>query len=94
MADAAIEELYRETFADRLITPDENADLISTLQDLQTIEDGSTSPPALTPDKVVWLRAAAFRIGCEYLVDEDGDDVDDPREENVKLLRTINAVVS
>jgi len=93
MADAAIEELYRETFADRLITPDENADLISTLQDLQTIEDGSTSPPALTPDKVVWLRAAAFRIGCEYLVDEDGDDVDDPREENVKLLRTINAVV-
>lgn len=38
----------------------------------------------------MWLRAAAFRIACEYLV-EDGDD--DPREENVKLLKTINAVV-
>eukprot|EP00571_Detonula_confervacea_P009856 CAMPEP_0172301444 /NCGR_PEP_ID=MMETSP1058-20130122/3332_1 /TAXON_ID=83371 /ORGANISM="Detonula confervacea, Strain CCMP 353" /LENGTH=513 /DNA_ID=CAMNT_0013011561 /DNA_START=7 /DNA_END=1548 /DNA_ORIENTATION=+ len=91
MADAVIEDLYRATFTDRLITPDENADLISTLQELQTIQDGSSTPPALTPDKLVWVRAAAFRIACEYLV-EDGD-ADDPREENVKLLKTINAVV-
>lgn len=82
---AAIEELYRATFADRSITADENEELISTLQGLQTIEDAATAPPALTPDKLVWLRASAFRIGCEYLAED--------REENVKLLRTINAVV-
>ena len=91
MADAVIEELYRSTFADRLITPDENAELISTLQDLQAIQDGSSTPPALTPDKLVWLRAAAFRIACEYLVEDGGDDA---RGENVKLLKTVNAVVS
>lgn len=90
--DSLIENLYRETFADRLITPDENAELISTLQELQQVQDGSSLPPALTPDKLVWLRAAAFRIACEYLVEDDGD-VDDPREENVKLLKSVNAVV-
>lgn len=91
MADDSLEELYRDTFADRLISPDENAELISTLQEFQTVQDGSSKPPALTPDKLVWLRAAAFRIACEYLV-EDGD-ADDPREENTNLLRTINGVV-
>lgn len=92
MADAVIEELYRQAFSDRLITPDENAELIATFQKLQIIEDGSTSPPALTPDKLVWLRATVFRTACEYLMDGDGD-VDDPREENVKLLRAVNAIV-
>ena len=91
MADTAIEELYRATFTDRSISPEENADLIATLNEFQTIQDGASTPPALTPDKFVWLRAAAFRIACEYLV-EDGDD--DAREDNVKLLKTINGVVS
>ncbi|KAL7528650.1 hypothetical protein ACHAWF_002649, partial [Thalassiosira exigua] len=92
MADFAIEELYRQTFADRRITPDESAELIAALQELQQVPDGSTTPPALTPDKLVWLRALAFRIACDYLAGDD--DADDPREENVKLLKTINAVVS
>ena len=90
MSDAAIEAIYRQTFADRLVTPEENEALISTLIELQQVRDGSSLPP-LTPDKLVWLRAAAFRIACEYLV-EDGD-AEDPREENVKLLKAVNAVV-
>ena len=86
MADTAIEELYRATFTDRAISPEENADLIATLNEFQTIQDGASTPPALTPDKFVWLRAAAFRIACEFLVED--------KEENVKLLKTINGVVS
>ena len=92
MSDSAIEAIYRQTFADRVVTPEESADLISTLQDLQKVQDGSSSPPPLTPDKLIWLRAAAFRIAAEYLVDGD-DDFEDPREENVKLLKALNAVV-
>lgn len=89
MSDAAFETIYRTTFTDRVVTPDESADLIATLQDFQQIQDGSSTPP-LTPDKLIWLRAAAFRVACEYLV-EDGDEAG--REENVKLLKAINAVV-
>lgn len=91
-ADSIIEDLYRQCYADRSISPDENADLVATLQELMQIQDGSTTPPTLTPDKIVWVRAAAFRIACEYLVDDDAG-VDDPRDENVKLLKTINGVV-
>ena len=36
------------------------------------------------PAKIVWVRAAAFRIGCEYLSDD--------QESNVQLLRCINAI--
>ena len=88
MADAAVEALYREVFADRAISPDENAELILTLEELQQIPDGGSQPPALTPDKLVWLRAAAFRIACEYLAEDGGAEA-----ENVKLLKTINGVV-
>jgi len=91
MADSLLEDLYRQTFADRSISPDENAELVATLQELQQVQDGSSTPPALTPDKLVWVRAAAFRIACEYLVEDGG--ADEPREENVNLLRTINGVV-
>ncbi|KAL7466261.1 hypothetical protein ACHAXS_006552 [Conticribra weissflogii] len=100
MSDTAIEELYRQTFSDRLVTPEESDDLIDTLQSLQQIQDNAASPPPppVTPDKFVWLRAAAFRIACEYLVQEgdvnsDGEEFEDPREENLKLLKSINALV-
>jgi hypothetical protein len=79
-----IESLYREIFADRSITPEESSSLLSHFQSLQQISDNSTTPP-LTPDQVVWLRASAFRIACEFLQDE--------REENVNLLKAVNAVV-
>ena len=91
MADNKIEELCREIFSGRFITADENDDLIANLQKLQTVQHGSSTPAALTPDRMGCLRDAAFRIACEYLV--DGGHADDPREENVKLLKAINAVV-
>ena len=87
MADIKIQKLYRQIFADRTITPDEDDELIATLQRLQTVTDGSSSPPAITPDKLEWMRTSAFRIAREYLDDED-------RDENVKLLKAVNAVVS
>lgn len=82
MAD--IESLYRETFTDRLVTPEESSSLIGYFTNLQSIQDGSTVPP-MTPDQMVWLRASAFKIACEF-IDED-------TEENVKLLKAVNAVV-
>lgn len=85
--DSKIQKLYRQLFADRTITPDEDDALISTLQSLTTVPDGSSLPPVLTPDKMQWMRTAAFNIACDYLDDDD-------REENVKLLKAINAVVS
>ncbi|KAL7486371.1 hypothetical protein ACHAW6_011964 [Cyclotella cf. meneghiniana] len=79
-----VESLYREIFADRSVTPEESSSLLSHFRSLQQISDNSTAPP-LTPDQIVWLRASAFRIACEFLQDE--------REENVKLLKALNAVV-
>ncbi len=86
MADIKIQRLYRQLFADRTISPDEDDELISTLQSLTTVQDGSSSPPALTPDKLQWMRTTAFNVARNYL--------DDDRDENVKLLKAINAVVS
>jgi hypothetical protein len=86
MTDAKIQRLYRQLFSDRTISPDEDEELISTLQSLTTVQDGSSSPPALTPDKLQWMRTTAFNVARNYL--------DDDREENVKLLKAINAVVS
>jgi hypothetical protein len=79
-----IESLYRQTFTDRIVTPEESSSLISTFTFLQQIADGSTAPP-MTPNQIVWLRASAFRIACEF-IEED-------KEENVKLLKCVNAVV-
>ena len=85
MTGLKIQTLYRQLFADRTINPDENEQLISTLQSLTKVPEGSSSPPALTPDKLQWMRTAAFNIARDYLHDD--------REENVKLLKAINAVV-
>ena len=79
-----IESLYRETFNDRVVTPEESSSLVDYFTNLQSIADGSTVPP-MTPDQMVWLRASAFKIACEF-IDED-------KEENVKLLKAVNAVV-
>jgi hypothetical protein len=79
-----IESLYRETFTDRQVTPDESSSLVEYFSNLQSIADGSTVPP-MTPDQMVWLRASAFKIACEF-IDED-------KEENVKLFKAVNAVV-
>lgn len=75
MTDAAIEALYRETYSDLTIDADERASLVESFSSLR--------PPA---DKLVWLRASAFRVACEFLSEDD-------RDTNVSLLRAICAVV-
>lgn len=72
--DAKVEALYRSTFTDLTVDSEESQELIEFFSNL--------NPP---PDKLVWLRATAFRLGCECLSED--------REKNVALLRAINAVV-
>ena len=69
-----VESKYRSYFADGRLDGDESAELVAFLKEL--------NPP---PDLLVWLRATAFRIGCEYLKDNRGP--------NVALLKSINAIV-
>eukprot|EP00548_Thalassiothrix_antarctica_P006006 CAMPEP_0194130756 /NCGR_PEP_ID=MMETSP0152-20130528/1722_1 /TAXON_ID=1049557 /ORGANISM="Thalassiothrix antarctica, Strain L6-D1" /LENGTH=501 /DNA_ID=CAMNT_0038825365 /DNA_START=165 /DNA_END=1670 /DNA_ORIENTATION=- len=70
-----IETLYRRIMADLTIDGEEAQELVDFFTEL--------NPP---PDTLVLLRATAFRIGSELLVDDD-------RDRNVSILRTINAVV-
>uniref|UniRef100_A0A7S1Y3M7 EndoU domain-containing protein n=1 Tax=Grammatophora oceanica TaxID=210454 RepID=A0A7S1Y3M7_9STRA len=72
--DQKIETFYRQIFADLKVDQGE----------AQALQDffNKTNPP---PDKIVWLRATAFRIGCEFLQDSN--------DHNVALLRAINAIV-
>jgi poly(U)-specific endoribonuclease len=72
--DCKVESFYREIFVDPGVDREEAAELTEFLENL--------NPP---PDKLVWLRATAFKVGCEYLSDD--------KEYNVNLLRTINFVV-
>mmetsp|Transcript_55621 Transcript_55621/g.64996 ORF Transcript_55621/g.64996 Transcript_55621/m.64996 type:complete len:473 (+) Transcript_55621:34-1452(+) len=72
--DAKVEQFYRQIFADLKISNAEDAAVKSYFSKI--------NPP---PDKCVWLRAAAFRIGSEFLSDD--------RDKNVQLLRCVNAVV-
>ena len=39
----------------------------------------------MTPQQMVYLRATAFKIACEYIHEDN--------EENIKLLKAVNAVV-
>lgn len=71
---AKAEAFYREIFGDLTVDREE-------AQELKDFLDGANPPP----DKIVWLRATAFRIGSEFLTDD--------RETNVSLLRAINAIV-
>lgn len=73
--DQRVDVFYREIFGDLTVDREEAAELTEFLQKLQ--------PP---PDKLPWLRATAFKIGCEFITEDD-------HEKNVSLLRTINFIV-
>lgn len=72
--DAKTIAFYREIFSDLSVDREEAAELNEFLS--------SVNPP---PDKLVWMRAHAFKVGCEFLTDD--------KDSNVKLLRTINFIV-
>eukprot|EP00545_Synedropsis_sp_CCMP1620_P002812 CAMPEP_0119012320 /NCGR_PEP_ID=MMETSP1176-20130426/6364_1 /TAXON_ID=265551 /ORGANISM="Synedropsis recta cf, Strain CCMP1620" /LENGTH=481 /DNA_ID=CAMNT_0006965253 /DNA_START=55 /DNA_END=1500 /DNA_ORIENTATION=+ len=72
--NASVEAFYRSIFADLTVDREEAEDLVEFFTE--------ANPP---PDKIVWLRATAFRIGCEFLTDD--------ADNNTALLRAINAIV-
>jgi poly(U)-specific endoribonuclease len=72
--DKKVDTFYRSIFADLTLDREEASELTEFFQ--------GCNPP---PDKLVWLRATAFRIGSEFL----GDDQDG----NTALLRCVNAIV-
>lgn len=74
MSDAAIQQFYADIFADLSVDREEAAELNDFLRKL--------NPP---PDKLTKLRASAFKVGCQFLSDDN--------DTNVSLLRTINFVV-
>ena len=69
-----VTKFYRDFFSDLSIDRSEAGELTDFLNKLQ--------PP---PGKLVWLRSQAFRIGNEFLTNDE--------EKNKSLLRTINFVV-
>lgn len=73
--DNQVEQFYRRIYADLEVDASEASKLNSYFSSL--------NPP---PDKLVWLRSTAFRLGCEFISDDDKD-------RNVDLLRAINAIV-
>mmetsp|Transcript_128052 Transcript_128052/g.190805 ORF Transcript_128052/g.190805 Transcript_128052/m.190805 type:complete len:468 (+) Transcript_128052:206-1609(+) len=72
--DAKVETFYRQIFADLVVDQEESQQLVDFFS--------KANPP---PDKLVWLRATAFRLGCEFLSDD--------KDRNVALLRAINAII-
>jgi len=74
MSDKLFETYYREIFSDLSVSPEESDEIKEKLVEF--------NPP---PDKLVWLRACAFRIGSEFLTDD--------KSSNVSLLRCINGIV-
>lgn len=74
MSDVVFESLYREILADLSIDRDESEEIMEKFKEL--------NPP---PDKLVSLRAAAFRVGSEFLTED--------KDSNISLLRSINAIV-
>lgn len=73
--DAQVIDFYRSVFEDPGIDIEEASELKDFL--------GHLNPP---PDKLTWLRAAAFKTACEYLQDDNA-------QTNIDLLRTINYIV-
>jgi hypothetical protein len=72
--DAKVETFCRSICTDLVVSPEESEQLVHCFQSL--------NPP---PDKLVWLRATAFRLGCEFLSDD--------HDKNVALSRAIDAIV-
>ena len=72
--DAKVVSFYRQIYADLSVDREEAAELNDFLSGL--------NPP---PDKLMWMRASAFRIASEFLTDD--------KDKNVSLLRTINFIV-
>jgi hypothetical protein len=72
--DNNVEAYYGKIFAEMTLDRTENQQLRDYFSTL--------NPP---PDKLVGLRAAAFKVGCEYLKEDN--------ESNIKLLHCINAIV-
>jgi poly(U)-specific endoribonuclease len=72
--DAQVENFYRNVLTDLKVNQDESEELVEYFSTL--------NPP---PDKLVWLRATAFRLGCEFLSED--------QDQNVALLRAINAII-
>ena len=73
--DTKVDEFYKSILSDLSIDREESSEIKSFFSNL--------NPP---PDKLVSIRAAAFRIGCEMLQDDNND-------ANVSLLRCINFIV-
>ena len=76
MADWVFTKLYKDVFADLTVDATEAKELHDKFE--------AANPP---PDKLVSLRAMAFRIGSEFLSTDGNTDT------NVGVLRAINAVV-
>ena len=74
--DAQVEALYRKFFSNSTNGMQEKQELKRFFAKL--------NPP---PDKLVWLRATAFRIGSEYLANDHN------RDSDVSVLHTINMIV-
>lgn len=72
--DAQVEDFYRNVLTDLKVDQEESQELVDYFSKL--------NPP---PDKLVWLRATAFRLGCDFLSED--------QDQNVALLRAINAIV-
>lgn len=73
--DKKVESFYRQILSDSHVDREESAELTEFFT--------KANPP---PDKIVWMRAAAFRIGCEFIDDDN-------RDKNVSLMRCINFIV-
>ena len=74
LLDAKTLAFYRKIFADLTVDSEEAAELTAFLS--------ATNPP---PSKLVWMRANAFKVACEFLSDD--------KDKNVAVLRTINYIV-
>ena len=72
--EGKVEDFYREIFSDLSVDGEERKELLNFFGELKPSATG-----------LIWMRAAAFRIGSEFLTD-DGDS-------NVSLLKSINSVV-
>lgn len=72
--DAKVEKFLNRVLSDLTVDHEEAEDLSKYFDAL--------NPP---PDKLVWLRSTAFRLGSEHFSSD--------KDRNKALLRTVNAIV-